>query len=77
MTYKNGDTYEGQLVNGQIHGFGKCIYANKDVYMGYFENGKRHGYGVYTSSDGDGLEGEWENGKFIRRTITNSIENPR
>ena len=34
VIYSNGDRYEGQVVNFQLHGYGCYYYINKDIYKG-------------------------------------------
>ena len=43
--YPHGDTYEGECVDGQAHGFGKYVYATGGMYEGQWMNGTEHGYG--------------------------------
>ena len=50
-TYKNGDFYEGQWLNGLRYGFGtlqlkpRTESLHGDQYAGSFKNGKFHGQG--------------------------------
>ena len=62
-----GDFYEGEVKNGQHHGFGTYKYSNGSVYVGYFRKNKRHGLGIMKHTfDGGGVsEGVWEDGQFI------------
>ena len=46
--FANGDTYMGQLENGQKAGKGKYIYANENVYEGEWCNDRKHGTGCFT-----------------------------
>jgi hypothetical protein len=39
LFYRNGDRYEGPLLNDEHHGLGVYIYAKGDVYTGNFHNG--------------------------------------
>ncbi|HMR91746.1 MAG TPA: hypothetical protein PKC69_05515 [Chitinophagaceae bacterium] len=39
-TWKNGDRYEGEMVNNNLHGKGKKTYADGKVEEGNWENGK-------------------------------------
>jgi hypothetical protein len=70
-TYTNGAIYEGELVSGIRHGFGRFTY-NKEVYCGYWSNGKRNGSGEQVYRNGDMYTGKWLDnkkhgkGKFIK-----------
>ena len=57
--YQNGDSYEGDWVNGKRDGKGKMIYANGDAYEGDWVNGK----GKMIYANGDSYEGDWLNDK--------------
>ena len=46
-TYDNGETYEGDFVNGVRHGQGTYTWANGTVYIGEFVNGNPSGNGTY------------------------------
>jgi hypothetical protein len=56
--------YEGQLVDGNRHGFGEYIWNDGRTYKGYFDNGECHGYGVATFPEGDVFDGEFIKDKF-------------
>lgn len=45
IVFKNGDLYEGQVLNEQPHGKGKYKFSNGSHYQGEFKNGKFHGQG--------------------------------
>ena len=51
--YRDGSSYEGELVYGLRHGHGLLTYSNGDVYEGGFENGKRHGQGTERLATGE------------------------
>lgn len=55
--FPNGDTYDGQYVNGVPHGYGYHKRPGKDVYAGTFRNGERCGSGVCLFEEGDTYEG--------------------
>jgi phosphatidylglycerophosphate synthase len=57
------DIYEGELLNGRMHGQGVFNFGNGDRYEGEFEDGKEHGQGVYITVDGERYEGTWKHGK--------------
>jgi len=63
ITYKNGDVYEGYLVNDKRNGKGKYTYANGDVYEGGYVNDLQNGKGKYTFKSGNVFEGEWVDDK--------------
>jgi hypothetical protein len=37
------DIYEGDILDGKKHGFGKMLYKNGNVYEGKWKNDKKHG----------------------------------
>ena len=60
--YPDGSVYEGVLVDGKQHGWGKFTDHLGDVYEGEWRDGKL-GVGKLTEYDGDVYEGEWRDGK--------------
>ena len=46
ITYKNGDKYVGEKVNGQREGYGIYYYHHGDFYFGRYKNNKPYGYGA-------------------------------
>ena len=46
ITYKNGDKYVGETVNGQREGYGIYYYHHGDFYFGRYKNNKPYGYGA-------------------------------
>jgi len=67
--YENGDKYEGEFVNGKIHGKGTYTYANGDKYEGEFVDGKFTGRGTFTCSNGKQFTGNLENKVPLEFTI--------
>ena len=62
---KNGDKYDGEWLNNQMHGQGRYVWKNNArVYEGSFENGLKHGEGVLTWKSGYQFIGTWESGKL-------------
>ncbi len=43
----NGDYYEGEMINGRKHGYGKLV-TGKQIYEGYFADDKFDGVGLVT-----------------------------
>ena len=48
QTFKSGDEYSGEFVDGVFEGAGRIVYANGDVYCGEFLAGSKHGAGILT-----------------------------
>jgi hypothetical protein len=65
MVYDNGDTYEGDFVDGRRVGQGTYTFKNGQVYVGQFTDGLRNGKGKFTFSDGSTYEGSFVLGNFI------------
>ena len=61
ITWKNGDSYEGDFLADRLSGRGVYRFKSGDVYEGDFVDGKKHGEGKYTSFDGGYYEGGFEN----------------
>lgn len=43
LSYRNGETYEGNWKADTAHGKGTLTYAGGDKYVGSWEEGKKHG----------------------------------
>ncbi len=69
--WPNGDKYEGQMFQDQMHGMGTLTSAQGDVYTGGFKYGKPNGLGKLVYDNGDKYEGNLLNdmlhgkGKYI------------
>ena len=66
LTHKNGDTYTGQWVFDQTHGFGKYEWRDspeshpKQTYEGMWKDGMRHGDGICIfHANNNKYIGEW------------------
>jgi hypothetical protein len=64
LYFPNGDVYEGNFLNQDIHGRGIMKYNDYSVYEGDFVLGQKHGYGIKTMTNGNRYEGFW---KFDKR----------
>ncbi|KAK1743300.1 hypothetical protein QTG54_005921 [Skeletonema marinoi] len=58
-----GGLYEGQVVNGEPHGWGKLTYLNDVVYEGDWRKGQEHGHGTITWRNGSLYSGEFDQGE--------------
>lgn len=54
-------TYQGQLLRGVPHGFGRLVMGNGSIIEGFFEEGQPIGYVRKIMSNGAGYEGEFRN----------------
>ena len=62
IPYEDG-IYEGQVVNGEPHGWGKLTYLNDVVYEGEWRKGQEHGHGTITWRNGSLFSGKFDQGK--------------
>ncbi len=69
INYGNGETYEGDLLNGKYHGYGTYIYPDGEKYIGEFKNGSYEGLGTYIYSDGEKYVGEFKDGLFHGQAV--------
>lgn len=60
------DVYEGEFVNGIVHGQGTYLWSDGDKYIGQFNNGKAHGRGIMMYRDGRRVEGVWKNNNLVQ-----------
>ncbi|MBP7473676.1 MAG: hypothetical protein KBF83_07720 [Pyrinomonadaceae bacterium] len=59
--FANGNTYEGNFVNGRGNGKGKVVNTDGSSYVGDFVNGKMEGRGIFLSANGNTYNGLWAN----------------
>ena len=62
--YPNGDTYDGEFMDGIRESRGTYRYASKgEKYDGEWKDNKACGHGKFTHVEGDTYEGQWANDK--------------
>lgn len=72
ISYANGDSYQGEMINDKMNGKGIYYYSNGNKYEGDFQDDKKNGKGIFFWANGEKYDGEWKddkrNGKgiFIR-----------
>ena len=57
--WPNGDKYEGQVLDGQMHGMGVFSSVSGDVYVGQFKFGRPDGRGKMDFANGDRYQGDF------------------
>lgn len=57
--FANGNTFEGNFVNGRSNGKGKVVNTDGSSYVGDFVNGKMEGIGIYVYANGNTYRGGW------------------
>jgi hypothetical protein len=67
LTWTNGDSYVGEVKNGEPHGQGTYRLSNGDTYSGAWERGLKHGHGRLTWARGGAWEGEFRNDQQTER----------
>ena len=67
--FDNGETYDGEWKNHEIHGHGTYIWKDKGTYTGQWVNGKQHGKGTHKFLDGSTEEGEHIDGKYVPKNL--------
>lgn len=67
--FADGTKYEGEMLNGKMHGTGIYTWANGNQYEGDWVNGKMSGKGKYTCRNGRQFNGNFENNKPAGFTI--------
>ena len=62
--FSNGDTFEGELAGGKMHGRGTYRYANGNTYQGFFKDGKQNDPKArFEFANGDVYEGPYVSGR--------------
>ena len=62
LTLKDGTTYTGQYINGELNGQGVRTWPDGSTYTGDFKLGEASGQGSYVGTDGRSYEGSWQEG---------------
>jgi hypothetical protein len=60
FTWKGGDKYVGNILNGVFEGKGKYYWKDGNYYEGNYENGIRKGLGIFKWKDGRIFKGEFD-----------------
>lgn len=63
-SFKNGDCYIGEWLEGKFHGNGIYSWLNGTSFQGQFVAGMPHGMGSFTFAEGNSYEGSLENGQM-------------
>ena len=63
FTYDDGSIYEGEFVDGKVHGQGTYTWSDGTMYEGAFESGLPHGEGRLTWPSGAMYEGPFQAGE--------------
>lgn len=60
------EKYEGEWIDGKMHGRGIYYYADGTIYDGTWSEGKMHGKGIFIYPNGNKYDGEF----FVRIHLT-------
>lgn len=64
LTVTSGVSYEGEISEGKLNGYGIMKYKDGATYTGNFKNNQRSGNGVYVWKSGECYDGAWEKDKM-------------
>jgi hypothetical protein len=64
LTFNDGSTYRGTIVDGKMDGNGYIQWADGSSYKGSFKGNKLDGKGILTWSNGDIYSGSFSNGQM-------------
>eukprot|EP00292_Cryptomonas_paramecium_P010307 CAMPEP_0113670776 /NCGR_PEP_ID=MMETSP0038_2-20120614/5330_1 /TAXON_ID=2898 /ORGANISM="Cryptomonas paramecium" /LENGTH=261 /DNA_ID=CAMNT_0000586841 /DNA_START=39 /DNA_END=820 /DNA_ORIENTATION=+ /assembly_acc=CAM_ASM_000170 len=77
ITFADGSTYTGNLMDGKYHGSGFRKYADGSKFRGLFNEGKREGLGKFQDASGNEYEGYYANdlchGKGTRKWASGRV----
>ncbi len=72
MTYANGDSYQGNFIDGRKEGNGVYTWANGDIYEGTFIKNVKHGKGIFRPADSlNFLQCQWQNDRIVDEQTAN------
>ena len=75
LPLKEGGTYEGELLQGKMHGQGKITYPDGRTLEGTFLHNKIcRGKGTLVMADQKELTGEWKNFRFYSLEYLNILK---
>ena len=57
--FSNGETYEGQFMDGKRHGFGRQIWPDGSIYEGFWDEDRCNGKGRLINAEGHVYFGDW------------------
>lgn len=63
--HTNGETYEGQFVNGRYQGYGIYTWPNGSAYAGQWKNGMRHGEATMYFANGTFGQAQFDSDTFV------------
>ncbi len=63
----SAEEYQGELLNGQPHGFGVWKHPSGVTYVGEFIDGQWNGRGTWVHPDGIKYAGDWLSGEYYGR----------
>ena len=63
VTFNDGSSYTGTLLNGIPDGLGTCTWVDGNSYDGEWKNGTMHGFGTFLWTSGQRFDGEWRDGR--------------
>ena len=61
--YTDGGIYEGEWLDGKMHGRGLYTFPNGNKYDGEWQDDVKEGYGVLQYINGERYEGYWKDDK--------------
>ena len=65
MTWSNGDKYEGEWKDGELHGQGTLTWSSGEKYVGEFKNDKEWNTTEYDKNGN--IIGKFVNGEYIEQ----------